>query len=411
VELTRVARGEPHPIPMASTEQPQLHPTRYPMLDGWRGLAALAVLIHHIAPVHIGSQAVMLFFVISGYCIAASAESCLSKGTGLREFMWRRLRRIYPPYLISLGFFAITRIVKLQLTGVNQLSSSPVAWIQNLTLTQWLTLLFHPEPDPTANPSNFVAIYWSLNYEEQFYLLIGVLMTAAALFRVRMLPLILGLMAVALAWNIRFPHIAYGLFVEYWMHFGIGCLVFYRLVKLASPAKRLAVDLLFVAVVAGCAVQVWRAGGAQWPPGPRSVYSELLFASGFALLLIMTRSASNAVMKTPVGTALAALGLISYSLYLVHQFNLVAMKRVAQLILPSSLADWEWPLWIMQVVLHLMLATIFWYFAERPFLNRPTARALEPQPSCDVPSAPPASSVKPMQTEPASSVTLAPETH
>jgi len=41
------------------------------MVDGWRGLAALAVVLHHVAAFRfdLGSPAVMLFFVISGYCI------------------------------------------------------------------------------------------------------------------------------------------------------------------------------------------------------------------------------------------------------------------------------------------------------------------------------------------------------
>jgi peptidoglycan/LPS O-acetylase OafA/YrhL len=72
----------------------------YSMLDAWRGLAAVGVVLSHLnAPIN-GHFAVMMFFVISGYCISASADSCLKKELGFGGFMYRRVRRIYPPYLL-----------------------------------------------------------------------------------------------------------------------------------------------------------------------------------------------------------------------------------------------------------------------------------------------------------------------
>src|SRR5436305_8136800 len=102
------------------SEQPHARPAlwaeRFDMIDAWRGLAALAVVVHHVTgKIFIGGPAVILFFVISGYCITASAESCLRKGRGFSHFMWRRVRRIYPPYLLSIAFWAATRIIKVQL--------------------------------------------------------------------------------------------------------------------------------------------------------------------------------------------------------------------------------------------------------------------------------------------------------
>jgi len=83
-------------LPVKSAS-PSVWSERYDMLDGWRGLAAFVVLLHHVSPIRLGAEAVILFFVISGYCITAAAEAALRKGMGFRQFMLRRVRRIYPP--------------------------------------------------------------------------------------------------------------------------------------------------------------------------------------------------------------------------------------------------------------------------------------------------------------------------
>jgi peptidoglycan/LPS O-acetylase OafA/YrhL len=182
-----------------------LFPDRYALIDAWRGLAALAVCIHHSGGILIGRHAVLVFFVISGYCIAAAADQCRRNGYGFGTFMWRRARRIYPPYLLSLAFWAATRLLKWHQTGDNDLARPVIHWIQNLTLTQWLTLLFEPRPYAPVNPSLFVSVYWSLCYEEQFYIVCGLFLLAAAKLRWDPLHSTLALLGCSLAWNVAFP--------------------------------------------------------------------------------------------------------------------------------------------------------------------------------------------------------------
>ena len=63
---------------------------------------------------------VSLFFVISGYCIAASAEATARKGGSPWGFMGRRVWRIYPPYWAALlGFVAV--VVALDAAGLGRL--------------------------------------------------------------------------------------------------------------------------------------------------------------------------------------------------------------------------------------------------------------------------------------------------
>jgi peptidoglycan/LPS O-acetylase OafA/YrhL len=152
---------------------------KYELLDGLRGLAALAVVLHHIGVADVGHFSVMVFFVISGYCITASAESCRRNGGGFRDFMLRRVKRIYPPYLLAIAYFAFTRAIRVMADPSNDFRRPVLDWVQNLTLTQWVSDLFHPVHWPAQNPKLFVAAFWSLNYEEQFYLVMGIGLLAA----------------------------------------------------------------------------------------------------------------------------------------------------------------------------------------------------------------------------------------
>ena len=184
----------------------------------------------------------MVFFVISGYCISASAESCRLKGVGPAGYMWRRMRRIYPPYFFSICYFVLTRLWKIRQGLGDQLSHSPLAWIQNLTLTQWLSLVRHPVTSAFDNQTLFIAGYWSLNYEEQFYIVVGVLLLRASLLSRELKSFILVLMVPAFVWNLLHPSICYGFFLEYYFSFGLGAMVFYRLCRIATPQIRRLID-------------------------------------------------------------------------------------------------------------------------------------------------------------------------
>ena len=117
---------------------------RYSMVDAWRGLAALGVVFAHLnirVGFSLGDACVMVFFVISGYCIAAATFSCQRNNLGPAGYMWRRVRRIYPPYFFAVCFFVVTRLVKLRLGMGDELPRSLMVWIQNLSVTQWLSFI------------------------------------------------------------------------------------------------------------------------------------------------------------------------------------------------------------------------------------------------------------------------------
>jgi peptidoglycan/LPS O-acetylase OafA/YrhL len=99
-----------------------------------------------------------------------------------------------------------------------------------------------------------------------------------------------------------------------------------------------------------------------------TIYEELAIVTGFAFFLARARSYADWFARSIVGKLLIRYGTITYSLYLVHMFNVVVIGKIASKVVPSS---WPKTNIFIQIVIHIGLATLFWFLCERPFLNRP----------------------------------------
>ena len=352
-------------------------PRRYRLLDSCRGVAALAVVFHHTTLFgrewNLGLYGVVAFFVISGYCIAAATESACEKEMGIRAFLWRRVHRIYPPYFFSLIFFVVTRLAKLWPTGDYGVFQRPwTDWIQNFTMTQWVSLLLHPSRDASGNPTLMVAAYWSINYEEQFYIIMALLLWTSQRNKGMLRACTLSLTAILLPYMALSGGWCYGLF-------GLGVLVYFRLCSFEKAWQRRTVDgiILILTLITGGLCWLQR---HQGDPNlilgaiPSSRLMELLLAEVFSLVLIGLRSWDTTFDALWFSPLTKYLGMISYSLYLVHQFNLVLVQSATRLAFPQGT-----PVWVTigpTLFLHISIASVFWYFCERPFLN--TAPTIAP---------------------------------
>jgi peptidoglycan/LPS O-acetylase OafA/YrhL len=313
----------------------------------------------------------MVFFVISGYCITASADSCGRNGLGFRPFMMRRIKRIYPPYLLAILFYSVTRLIKAILGGSNDLARSPVDWLQNVTLTQWVSDLWNPVPWPGDNPHLFVSAFWSLNYEEQFYLVMALGLALAAAKRISLLAGVLALAAIGLAWNSAIPgERIYGFFLEYWVHFALGAGLYFVLCVHTGRRARGAFVAALLVLGSACGARLLAAPGETGGLLLRSM-GELAFLSAVTLGLFLLRPLSGRIGESALWRPVAALGTISYSLYLIHQFNLNLVSAVAQRLTPAGSPHAV--VILAMIGLHLALATVFWFLCERPFLPRKSA--------------------------------------
>jgi peptidoglycan/LPS O-acetylase OafA/YrhL len=96
--------------------------TRYDTLDGWRGLAALAIAFYHV-PIARGLREwggwknleffVDFFFVLSGFAICHAWGHRIARGADVWRFMVRRFWRVWPLHIIILFVFLALEIARL----------------------------------------------------------------------------------------------------------------------------------------------------------------------------------------------------------------------------------------------------------------------------------------------------------
>jgi peptidoglycan/LPS O-acetylase OafA/YrhL len=144
-----------------------------PSLDGLRGVAVLLVLSSHtlqaalLPDVIPGSFGVTVFFFLSGYLITTLLRVELEDTGGIAfgHFYLRRVLRIFPPFYLVLLLAALRGQYAILLHTDNQMEWSYVLG-QALQLTNYLQIYLDTEHlAPGTN------IFWSLAVEEHFYLL------------------------------------------------------------------------------------------------------------------------------------------------------------------------------------------------------------------------------------------------
>jgi len=153
-------------------------------LDGLRGIAILLVIIWHYCAVQIEPESsaalgflsrllsitwsgVDLFFVLSGFLIVGILVDAKGSPTYFRTFYIRRVCRIFPLYYLMVGLFVL--LPRLGLFTNEWLFARDLPLLSYLTLTQ--NFFMHNG----GFGSNWLGVTWSLAIEEQFYLMIPVM--------------------------------------------------------------------------------------------------------------------------------------------------------------------------------------------------------------------------------------------
>ncbi len=351
--------------------------SRFAFLDVLRGMAASLVVLHHIpaSKVGVGHDAVMVFFVISGYCMTAALQRGVVRAETWRCFALRRVRRIFPPYAASLVMACLLLGTK-SILGFAPWKPSFAILVLNGSLTQWLWLILHPMPLASLNPTLILSPYWSLGYEEQFYVVMGVFLCITRTSIKKLLKIVCALTLCSLCWNLSFKdHRCFGIFLDYWAHFSIGIGVFVylrvldsrrdRMVLLCTMSLSFALAVLLASPSMGSAINL----------SNRSLPREYAVTLGTGLMLIVL-SRFDQISSMWVVRPFVGLGTISYSLYLVHYGWLGIVDRFARGIigLPSGTTL----LVVFEFVLHVLLAATFWYLWERRFVSTSSMKPRSP---------------------------------
>lgn len=361
-------------------------------LDALRGMAALAIVLYHATdqskaalpenafyyPARLVQLAisqtyisVFLFFVISGFCIhlqwararAAGEEPAIKFGA----FWKRRIRRLYPPYIIALALYLLL-----------------TAWTVGLDVTRFVVydigmhlLMLHNFDWHTAYSIN--GIFWTLAIEEQLYLAYFLLLFV----RVRWgWTVTLAVCLFARAGWMVLSHVVwlktgFGLPVPesaaaHWFTWALGAIAveaMFGLVKLPNWARNLRVAALLViaASIVSAYLPViskntllhdvsWFLIHPLWGLGFFAVVNRIVVAE---------RSWVRESRLPSLISIFATLGMFSYSLYLTHELMIMQSWRwidPAHLQLVNVFA--------VIVPATLLFAWVFFWFCEKPFMVR-----------------------------------------
>ena len=358
-------------------------PENYLTLDAWRGVAALSVCVYHSSAVIVDKQlnghstpfydvcmygflGVQIFFVISGYCIAASAASVLRNGKPLSNFVIARIRRIYPACWASLLLILGLQVLATTLVRAGILHDSTMAntsvshdalfWFSNVTLTQVF-----------LNQNFISAVCWTLCYEIAFYMLVAAAIVGVRVFSRhrsvdRLLLILHGVSIISLVGLIASrSHVPFPF--DLWPQFGLGIVAFHWL---NGGNKRIAwVCSAIIGLLTCVFIASRNADLSVMHLSSRLVYTTSLV---FAACVIPLRSIDTRMSKSHVVSLLRWIGLFSYSLYLTHFVMLGMINQLLRIGLKTSAYHYlQMPV---SVFLAVVAGWLFYLVAEKPFLAK-----------------------------------------
>lgn len=333
-------------------------------IDGLRALAVVPVVLYHAGVPGFpgGFVGVDIFFVISGYLICGMIDADIRKQTfSLGNFYKRRALRILPALFVMFlvtSILAYVYCLPVELEDYARSLASAAGSISNVHFAGTAGYFDAPaETKPLLHT-------WSLGVEEQFYLIVPLLMLLAW----RVAPKRAGLLfAVAAALSF-----AAALAVSYRNTTFVFYLTPFRAWELALGA------LLSIGFLPAPRTAFWKtACGAT---GMLLVLGAILLGSPSAPLLLMTALASIGATlviassengASTVGRLLSLrpivfIGLISYSLYLWH-WPLIVFQRTDGLLLAESSGIVAR---LVLVAASVGIAFLSWKFVEMPFRSK-----------------------------------------
>lgn len=353
-----------------------------PDIDGLRAIAVGSVVLYHLDESLLsgGFVGVDIFFVISGYLITKLiiGEIVSSGDFSFKNFYLRRIRRLFPALFVTMLFCLCVGYFILSPTHLVELSQSLVSAIFSVSNIFFWSVAGYFDSDSSLKP---LLHTWSLSVEEQFYLLWPlILLGLASLRRPRVIPafiIIVGLLSLLLN-EVFFAHQAritawFGTednqavlnvpsTVFYWLpfrvfEFAIGAILVWpnrSLISRLSKSWRFSSEMIFGI---GLAMVIWAIFGFD---------DKMEFPSSAALVpcvgaaLIIFSGPSHQLSLILSNRLMVGVGLISYSLYLIH-WPLIVFYRYW---MGSDLTQIE----CVGLVLVALLVAFFMYrLVEQPF--------------------------------------------
>lgn len=350
-------------------------PGRVPAIDGLRAVAALWVVLFHIhafSGAHLppglefiaraGSTGVSLFLVLSGLCLYLPYAGGRQSRFRTDDFFRRRVRRLLPAYYVSLVVILVVHAVADGRWGLPRLTASEF-WFQAGTHAT-LTHQFFPTAFYGPNGA-----YWSLGLEWELYLTLPLLVMAAVRFGLaRTVAVVLAVTATyrlalfaAGATGLIDPHgvwaevVLPNLFLGRWSEFALGMVA-------AEWFRTRGTRVSWAQLVAAAGVL---ALALALPDNP---LNHMLYGLVFFTLVCLALAGGNVVTRIFSWRPLVAIGVMSYSLYLVHQ-PIVEIMSYGLSTLPGASPERVFLLEVLLFPALLIVALVLFVTVERRSLG------------------------------------------
>ena len=302
-----------------------MHAIKYrPDIDGLRAIAVLSVVFFHAFPAYLtgGFIGVDIFFVISGYLIYSIIHQNLRDGEfSIAVFYQRRIRRIFPALLTVVGLSLAAGYYLLlpdEMQALGKHSLGAAVFLSNFVL--WNESGYFD----TDNYLKPLMHLWSLAVEEQFYLVVPLLL-GLTWKRIPTWALMGVLVLASFAYSVHATGINasaafFSPLSRFW-EIGAGCLAGF--VMSHAPARAVwsgfvqaSPKLIAAGNALAAAALVW---SCVWVtdkmPFPGWTALPAILATVF---LILSFESQSWVHKLLALKPMVAVGLISYPLYLWH---------------------------------------------------------------------------------------------
>lgn len=355
----------------------QQRPVYFPNLDGFRSIAFLMVFFAHCYTLFnfgsgtgvtnvlqklfgLGNVGVNFFFVLSGFLISylILSENEQFGKKNIKAFYLRRILRIWPVYFAVVGIAVLLSFINKPFYDLHNASF----WMIGTFFTNFNLAIRGLSSLP-------LTVLWSVAVEEQFYLLLPILIL---LFSKKVFFLFPVIIAGTLIFRFIFRHNV--MYLEFhtlsvFSSLLVGCICAF-LVLYYNAGKwfmNIPATVIILVYLTFAVMHIFRDN--IFSPRVTAVWIYLIYALFFAFFILEQNYSKHSFFKMSQFRLLTSMGKYTYGLYAYHMiFISLLMVFIPKYIDPTANYFIYFSLWAAALLFSFIFAKLSYIYLEKPFL-------------------------------------------